>query len=177
MPIFADISHFNNVADYLPLLNACIIIDMIVIILCKYGYINSRVLEEWYYKFNISATICDILIIFIGIIIARFIYPFIFSKFNIWKFAGLAVFVQIIHDFLFYFMFQQIEYGKNEMIDVFKKYADEVGGLAIISDSLMIFGSCLLGSLFANYSLNINIIILTLAIYLIPYLVYSFYKN
>ena len=77
-------------------------------------------LVEWYKKYNLSAVIADVLIIVIGIIIARFVYPYVFGEsFSLIKFIGLAVLIQITHDILFYYMFKLVPRGKNMMLDTF----------------------------------------------------------
>ena len=57
------------------------------------------------------------------------------------------------------------------MLDFFKQYAGEVGAGAILGDSFMIIIACLLSSYFATYSVNGNIILLIVSIYLFPYLI------
>ena len=52
--MFKNISNFNNVNDYLPILNAVLITDMVVILLLIFGFIKSKVLVEWYKKYNLS---------------------------------------------------------------------------------------------------------------------------
>ena len=100
--IFKDISKFDNVNDYLPILNGCLSADLLIVFLAFHGFFKSVYLKKWYKKFNLSASIADVLILFIGIIISRFIYHFLFSEFNIWKFTFLAVSIQIIHDIILY---------------------------------------------------------------------------
>ena len=107
----------------------------------------------------------------IGIIIARYLYKYFFGAFNIWKFTGLAVMIQIIHDILFYLFFKTVPSGYNSMLDFFKDYANEVGINAILGDSFMMILACLLSSHFATYSLNGNIIILIISLYFIPYMI------
>lgn len=174
--MFVDISKSENTNDYLPILNGCLLTDIIVIILLIIGTIDSQVLKEWYKMYELSAVICDVLIIFIGIIISRFLYPLFFKTFSLWKFLVLAVIVQIIHDLLFYKLFSNMKFGQNKMMDTFKKYATEVSYKAILSDSAMMISSVLIGSFLAssNIGLNTNIIILILAVYLVPYLIYTF---
>ena len=169
--MFKNISFFNNVNDYLPILNGCINADLIIILLAFHNIFNSNYLKKWYKKYQISAVIADVLILVIGIIIARFFYKFIFDKFELWKFTVLAVFIQIIHDLLFYQLFKSIPYGYNEMLDFFKEYAKEVGTGAIIGDSFMMIMACVLSSHYATYSLNTNIILLVVSVYFIPYLI------
>jgi len=168
--MFKSISDFNNTADYLSILNGALITDLCVIFLLIFGFIKSKVLIEWYRKYNLSAVIADVLIIVIGIIMARFAYPYVFGeKFSLIKFIGLAVVIQILHDILFYYMFKLVPRGKNMMLDTFKDYANEVGFKAVVSDSLMIISTCLLSSYFVSLNLNSNIIILILSVYILPY--------
>jgi uncharacterized protein YacL len=169
--MFKNISFFNNVNDYLPILNGCINADLIIILLAFHNIFNSNYLKKWYKKYQLSAVIADVLILVIGIIIARFFYKFIFDKFELWKFTVLAVFIQIIHDLLFYQLFKTIPYGYNEMLDFFKEYTKEVGIGAIIGDSIMMIMACVLSSHYATYSLNTNIILLVVSVYFIPYLI------
>ena len=172
--MFKSISNFDNTSDYLSILNGVLITDLCVIFLLIFGFIKSKVLLEWYSKYNLSAVIADVLIIIIGIIMARFAYPYVFGeKFSLIKFIGLAVSIQIAHDFLFYFMFKMIPRGKNMMLDTFKDYANEVGFMAVLSDSLMMIVACLLSSYFVSLNLNTNIIILILSIYILPYAIYN----
>ena len=162
--IFKDISNFNNVNDYLPILNGCINADLLIIFLVYHGVFNSFYLKKWYKKYQLSAVLADVLILFIGIILARFLYKYIFSTFSIWKFTFLAVCIQILHDILFYFFFTLIPKGHNSMIDFFKEYAKD-------GDSFMMILSCLISSNFATFTLNSNIICLVFSLYFFPYMI------
>jgi uncharacterized protein YacL len=169
--IFKDISNFNNVNDYLPILNGCINADLIIIFLVYHGVFSSFYLKKWYKKYQLSAVLADVLILFIGIILTRFLYKYIFSTFSIWKFTFLAVCIQILHDILFYFFFTSIPKGNNLMIDFFKEYSKEVGVSAIAGDSFMMILSCLISSNFATFNLNTNIICLVISLYFFPYMI------
>jgi len=169
--IFKDISNFNNVNDYLPILNGCINADLIIIFLVYNSVFTSSYLKKWYKKYQLSAVLADVLILFIGIILTRFLYKYIFSTFSIWKFTFLAVCIQILHDILFYYFFTSIPKGNNLMIDFFKEYSKEVGVSAIMGDSFMMILSCLISSNFATFNLNTNIICLVISLYFFPYMI------
>ena len=169
--MFKDISNFTNVNDYLPILNGSLNADLIIIFLLYHGIFKSKLLGKWYKKYQLSAVIADVLILVIGIILARFFYKYLFASFSIWKFTGLAVVIQIIHDILFYLFFKSVPSGYNAMLDFFKEYAREVGIGAILGDSFMMIIACLLSSYFATYSLNGNLIILIVSLYFIPYMI------
>ncbi len=174
--MFGDISKFNNTGDYLSILNGCLLADIIIIFICFY-FLNSTQIKIWYSKFGLSAVIADVLILVIGIIIARALYSKIFGdQFNIFKFVLLVLVIQIIHDFAFYFgVIKTLPRGVNDMIDVFKDYAQEVSVGAVIGDSILMVLSVFFASLFANNNNNINIIILIILMYILPYGVHAKY--
>ena len=171
--IFKNISDFNNTSDYISIFNGVLLTDIIVISLLIGGIIKSKVLNVWYRKLNLSAVIADILIIFIGIILARFFYPYFFKQYSLFKFIGLAICIQVIHDILFYKLSISIPRGKSQIMDIFKDYGKEVSYKAILSDSAMMISSILIASFLKDQSVNINIIIMIVLVYLVPYLIYS----
>ena len=168
-----NVSNFNDVNDYLYILNGVIITDLVIIALCLGGAIPSKVLRQWYKDYTLSAVIADVLIIVIGIIIARFLYSIIFSKYSLFKFLLLVVLIQITHDLLFYYFVTSVPRGWSRILDTFKNYGKESGFKAILSDSLMMISSVLIACYLKSLSLNTNIIILISVIYLIPYLIFS----
>lgn len=171
--MFKNIAHFENTADYLPILNSVLITDLLVILMLNTNLIQSRVLKEWYKKYTISAVICDILIIFIGIILARYFYASFFNTYALPKFIMLAVGIQITHDLLFYFLFKNVPRGFNQMLDTFKDYAKEVSYKAVLADSGMMICAALLSAYLIGKSLNTNLILLIVLIYLTPYFIYN----
>lgn len=169
--ILKEISNFNNVNDYLPILNGCINADLIVIFLVYHGIIKSVFLKKWYSKFKLSAIIVDVLLFFIIIITTRFFYTYLFNIYSIFYFIGLAIVIQIIHDVLFYNMFKNTPVGYNNMLDFFKGYSNEMGLKAIFTNMGVITLACLFSEHFNTYSLNMNIILLIVSCYFFPYVI------
>ena len=172
--MFKPIHDFNNLSNYLHILNGSIAADLIILFILYYTpYFNSKYLKQWYEKYRLSAVIADVLILVIGMIITRYIFKKLKWNWNLNKFLITILIVQIIHDYLFYLFFKSVPLGKNKMLDVFKKYASEVGVNAILGDSFMIIISVLLASFYAGLSINTNIILLTFLTYLVPYFIFS----
>ena len=168
--MFSDISKFEKTGDYLSILVAAIFVDLFFVVLLFHGYISSTNLKKWYTKYQWSAFIADVLSIFLGIVLTRFFYYFIFSSFVLWKFAGLAVVIQIVHDLIFYSIFSNTPHGYNAMLDFFKEYAREMGTAAIRGDSIIMILTAILSSVLVGQSINTNIILLVFGLYLTPYL-------
>jgi hypothetical protein len=171
--MFKNIANFNNTSDYLPLFNGVLITDLFVILLSNMKIIQSSVLIKWYADYNLSAVIADVLIIFIGLIIVRAIYYYIFTEFSILKFVALALVVQFIHDMLFYAFFSGVPRGMNRMLDTFKDYAKEVGFKAVLADGGMMAMASLIASYLAGKNLNTNLIVVISSLYLLPYILYN----
>ena len=171
MTIFKNISVFSNTQDLLPILNGALLVELIVLFL-SLSQKNQGSLVKWYKDYRLSAVIADVLVVVLGILVTRFIYPFVFSTFSIWKFIGLLLVVQIIHDTLFYKLFTSIPRGKNIMLDLFKDYAKTAGITAILGDSLIVIFSALFASILGGVSLNYNLCILCFTLYLLPYFLY-----
>jgi hypothetical protein len=172
--MFKDISQFNNIDDYLPILTAILIVDMIVMILSISNIIQSNYIKIWYQKFFLSAVLADVLVLFIVVIFARAIYYYIFDTFSIINFIIVMLALQITHDILFYIMISIIPRGANKMIDVFQDYAKELSYGAIIGDSIMVIAIGLIASYLANFEANTNIIILVVFLYLLQFILYNF---
>jgi hypothetical protein len=168
-----NLTSASNIADYLPLLNGAIITDLIVIGRVIFGLIKSKSLIDWYNLYGLSGVLADVLSIMIGIIIAAFIYPFIFKKYSLLNFIIIAVIVQVCHDLLFATFFRSVPRSKSRILDTFKDYANEVGFKILIADALMIITTILLATLFTKLSTNVNIIILIVSLYMVPYFLYS----
>ena len=171
--MFKDISQFNNTEDYLPIITAILIVDFIIITLTFTNILSSTFLKKWYQTFLLSAVLADILIILIGFIITRAVYPYIFDEFTILQFLIVMLMVVLIHDILFYLLIITIPKGVNKMIDMFKDYADEVSYFAILGDSAMIIAAVLIAGYIAHFEENTNIIIFVVFAYLLQYIIYN----
>ena len=171
--MFKNISNFYNVNDYLYILNAAIIVDLIVIYLLHINYIKSISLKKWYRLFGLSAFIADVFSIMIGIILARLFYKMIFKHFHLILFIIIAVIIQLLHDLSFYQLFSSVKKGTNQMLDVFKEYAKEMSFKILIADAEMIISTCIIASLLANVSININIFLFIILFYISQYFIYN----
>ena len=103
--MFADISKFQNTDNYLPILVAIVLVELFVISYTLSPFATTKNLKLWYKKYQYNAFIADVLSVFIGIIIARAVYPYIFQEWKLWKFLIVLVIIQICHDILFYSFF------------------------------------------------------------------------
>jgi len=169
-----DISQFNNIEDYLPIITAILIVEIITIILSFTHITESKFLRIWYKKYLLSAVLADVSLIFLGFVITRGLYYYVFDEFLIINFILLMVAIQIIHDTLFYLMITSIPKGANRIIYILKDYADEISDWAILGDSMMMISSALIAGYIANFDVNTNIIIFAFLVYILQFIIYTY---
>ena len=90
-------------------------------------------------------------------------------------FLILVLLVQILHDFLFYFLvIKPYPKFKNTVIDEFKEYAKHYQSQAVLADSMIyLFTTPLLYFIISKQSQNINIFISLVCIYLMGYFIHQ----
>jgi hypothetical protein len=168
-----NISNFNNIQDYFPIVSGAILTDLIVIFLLNIGVLKSKTLQGYYLDYGFSAVIADVLIIVIGVIIARFLYFYIFQTYSLLKFVLFAIGIQLVHDILFYYFFRSFPKGASRIMDTFQNYANENGYMILLADALMMVSTILFATAFSSLNLNSNIIIFIVSMYLVPYILHS----
>jgi len=122
---------------WVALLAATAWVDFAVIVLSKFIPLTSA-LRTWYVDFGIAAIGTDILIIVLGIALAKFLAPNASGL----ALIGIAVAIQLLHDILFYVgVIQMVPAGQNRMVDLFKRYAAEGSWKILVADAAMVAAS------------------------------------
>jgi hypothetical protein len=167
-------THFLNKSEYLPILTANIIADLVVIFM-NFNRIafNNKELTGWYKKYRLSAMIADILIGVIYMLIARYMIYIFKLDIGLTGYAALAVAVQMILDFVFYLFFSIVPKGANNMLDYFKEYAKSAQLGAIFGDSVLVIIAVILSAIFNARGFDYNIVMLILSVYLTPFIIYT----
>ena len=125
--------------------------------------------------------ILDILSFLGGFYIAKFIYEYLVEQkyintdYELYKYLGLVLMIQITHDFSFYlFAIKPFPKNKNRVMDEFKSYAESAKSNAVIGDSIMyLIGTPLLYLYIQKNNINTNTFISIVCFYLIGYLIYQ----
>ena len=160
---------------------ACIV-EMIFLFLFRFtrSPLSGRAINQWYTNLRWSAVILDILSLLIGFYIAKFIYEYLVAKgylttkYELGKFLGIVLMVQIIHDFSFYaFVIQPTPMGQSLVLDEFKRYAKAIGTGAVIGDSILYLVATPLLFYLATLRQDINVFSSLVSLYLIGYFVYQ----
>jgi hypothetical protein len=171
-----DISDSKNNKDLFYILIAILLVDIIGIFLFRYFPKQfGKSINEWYTVFGIFAIMSDILVIFIGFMIARYIYTIMNWNFNPILFIATILVVQIIHDMIFAtLVIPSVPTGSNIMVDYFKKYIKSNGIAALIADSVMVIAIAIIAMIFKKYcSDSLMYFILAFVLYSMCFIIYK----
>jgi len=151
------------------LVTAVLTVDFVTIVLSKFFNLGKS-LDEWYKRFGIVAVLSDCLIILIGIQLAILLDP----KAGFFVILLMAVCIQVVHDILFYLLIiQPIPQGHNEIIDLFKKYANENSWKIIVADSLMVISTVSLAQFLKFVPVHNVTFLGLLSLYALTYIIYT----
>ena len=172
---WADISEYEEIKDWVYIFIGIIIAEFILLVLVRYfPEFFGKQLNVWYNRFKLSAVLADVLVLALAIGISRYVYTeFIYPKYD-WNplyFTGTTLFVQILHDLLFYIgVIQQVPKGSNAMIDVLKEYASGASTRAVIGDSVLMISSVGIAMIAKGMDLHAAVFLGILGLYGIPYI-------
>jgi hypothetical protein len=173
------ITNYANNTDYLYLFVGAVIIDVIVIFLTKYPgpspVFKVKALDDWYNRFGATAAAADILSAMIGIAAARYIFTTSgFNPNNLAMFALTIVLFQLFHDALFYLaVIVPLPRGHNQMIDIFKDYAEENGGKILVADALILLGTLFFAMVLKSLPTHFTFFTGILSLYTLCFILYT----
>jgi len=132
-----NIAEFKDLTHIPYFLAGILLVDVVALFLTRYypEKVGGESLNDWYDNFGLEGVIADVLVIFLGFLIAQYVYSAYIAPTYGWNpmiFVALLVGVQLIHDVSFYQgVIKQIPVGMNNMMDTYKKYAAENGALIL----------------------------------------------
>jgi len=177
----ANLANYRANEDWWFILPAILFVDVFIIFLCRfYPQVFGKSINDWYDKFGLAAVLSDVMIIAIGIAIARYVYSIFFMEsegWSIYYFVALAVIIQIIHDIIFaYGVVDKIPQGHNDMIDVFKTYI-KGGPKILLVDAVMIAGSIGIAAAMKNQDSHYTVSGFLVTAYALSYILFTNVKS
>lgn len=161
----------NPTADWPLLIIAILLLDVIILFVCRYYLPPPHPLNIWYDKYGILSVAADVTSIAIGFAGARYLFNTFFSFSGLIGFLLILVGFQALHDIFFYlFVILPIPRGVNGLMDIFKDYARVSGALIIPGDSGLMLGSAALFVLLSQLPIQGQIFAALMTVYTLPYI-------
>jgi len=173
-----DIGDYKSADDIIPIGSATVVAINAATMLTKLGVIGGQSLNAYFNTFGLEGILANVSLIVIMFQVARWLYTTFYAKTHPWSpfvFVCVLIFVQLIHDLLFYYgAINLIPSGNNEMIDALKKYSKEHGPRALAAHSAFLIFVGAIAMFFKERSIIFTVITVTLMMYLLPYIITTF---
>lgn len=152
--------------NILSLTVSAIIVDTLIGYYLLLSNRGGKYIKEWYNKFRIGAYFIDILSIVIGTYLATLLSSQLYIQ------IILVIVIGLIHDLSFGFFLNKTN-TTSSVLNIFKKYAKELGTTILIVDSAMLVSTLVLSN-YLNFSVEHIVFLGIVTMYLGLLMVYSF---
>jgi hypothetical protein len=160
--------------EHLPyFLGAAILVNVLSIALARGYQVGGKTLNDWYDSFGYEAITVDLAGLLLLFITGQAIYTQYVTPVYGWNplyFVIILVILQVLYDLaLYYGVINTVPKGQNEIIDLFKRYAEENGTTALARDALLMIGSVLCAFGLLSVPTEAATFLSLIAVYALPY--------
>jgi hypothetical protein len=168
-----DIGDHTHVEEIFPIGVATLFVINIVITLARMGVAGGKSLNAYFDNFGLEGILTNTSLVVLLFQVARFAYTsFYTTGGRPWSplvFVCVLVVVQILHDLMFYYgVVKQLSFGKNEMVDVLKKYSEENSSRALAGHAAFMIAVAIAAMLFKDKSLLFLVTMSVVSLYILP---------
>jgi hypothetical protein len=172
-----DIGDYKDLSDLGSIASASLVGINLALVGGRVGGLGGFSLNTYFDTFGIEGYLANIALIILLFQFARWGYSSFYNVGGIkaWSpfvFICFLVGAQLIHDMIFYYgAINMLPAGKNEMIDILKRYARENGARALGGHSLFLVIVGVLAMLLKESTLIMSFMITLAAVYLMPFII------
>lgn len=178
----SDIGDYKKTEDLFPIANAALFTIFLSIVAARLGNLGGTYLNTYFDVFGLEGVLSNIMLVVILVQIARYIYTSAYGSYGkTWSpfiFICIIMSVQLVHDLVFYFgMLNSLPDGKNDMLDIIKKYARDNSRNALGGHVILLGLTALVAMIMKNMSDLYLLLIPALVLYLLPYVLSIAFKK
>lgn len=171
-----DISDYTDVYGFRPIISGSLVAMNIAIALSKLDVLQSVTFNSYFDTFGLEGILANMSLTIILMQISRWIYTKIYSfggrPWSPLVFLAIVAGVQTFHDIIFFYgIINQLNPGKNDMIDALKEYAKENGSRAVGGHAIFLMVCALFAMLMKDISMLNSFLIVSLTFYLLPFII------
>lgn len=168
-----DIGDYTHVEEILPIGVATLVMINLMITLTRMGVAGGKSLNAYFDNFGLEGVLTNASLVALLFQLARFGYTsFYTTGGRPWSplvFVCVLVVVQMLHDLIFYYgVVNQVPAGKNDMVDILKRYSQENGSRALAGHAAFIIAVAILAMLFKDKSLLFLVTMGVASLYILP---------
>lgn len=172
-----DISNYREIDDIPPILSASLVGMSLALIGGRLGNLGGFSLNAYFDAFGLEGFLANSSLIVLLFQITRWVYTSFYNadgsrQWSPIVFVSILLFLQLLHDIIFYYgLIQQLPSGKNEMIDMLKRYAAENGARAVGGHSFFLAVIALIAMFLKESTPIFGFLVVSVTLYLLPFVI------
>jgi hypothetical protein len=174
MFILGDIGDYKNVEDIVAIAAASLIGTDLGVLLSRTVGLGGFSLNSYFDSFGLEGVLANMSFMLILFQATRWIYTTFYAVGRPWSpfvFICMLIAGQVIHDLIFYHgVLQSVPAGKNEILDVLKRYAAENGSRAVTAHVGFLIVVGVIAMFLKESSAIFTIVLVSLGLYGLPFL-------
>ena len=165
---------YYDVKTIFPIFLGALTIELIFLAMIRYFPVYfGKPVSQWWTTYGLSAILCDVAIMVLGVLLARYVYTKMGYEWSLTKFLVILVGIQLIHDFLLYVLvINPLPEGHNAIFDLFKKYSVS-GWKILLADAIMIIFTALFALYYTTFKDVNQYMTLFFIVYVLPYFLHK----
>jgi len=176
--ILGDIGSHTQTDNVWPILYACLICLNAIIGLSRFAGLGGYSLNAFFDLFGLEGVISITSHTVMLLLITQWAYTTFYMvgdrRWSPFVFICFALVLQTLHDLFWNFvLLSNVPSGKNDMIDIVKKYAQENGSRAFIGHSVLLIFVCVIAMFLKETSQLFTVIVVAVGAGLLPFMLSS----
>jgi hypothetical protein len=176
--ILGDIGEYSKTEDVWPIVFSSLICLDAVIGLSRFAGLGGITLNAFFDIFGLEAVLTVLSKMTILLLVTRWAYTTFYMvgdrRWSPFVFICFALLLQTLHDlFMNFVVLSNMPNGKNDMVDLLKKYAQENGSRAFVGHSVFLIFVCVIAMFLKETTTLFTVIVVAFAIWLLPLMLSS----
>lgn len=178
----SDIGDYRNIDDIYTILNSSLFTLTLSLLATRIGNLGGFSLNAYFDIFGIEGVLSTVMLMALIFQIARYFYTVLYAKadksWSPFVFICALVGIQIIHDVAFYYgVINNLPSGKNEMIDILKRYSKENSAPVIGGHAAILVITALVAMITNDMDMVSKFVLLGIVLYSLPYILSIVHKK
>jgi hypothetical protein len=171
-----DIGNYTDLSDLYPIASASLVGINFGVLFARLGGIGGLSLNTYFDTFGLEGVLANVSLLVIIFQVTRWAYTSFYTSggrpWSPFVFVCVLILVQLLHDLIFYFgALQSMPSGKNDMIDVLKRYAAENGSRAMGGHAAFLIFVAVIAMFLKETTFMFSTLVLVVAFYMLPFII------
>ena len=173
--VLGDLGDYKNVDDMAPIASGALVGLNLVAALARFGGIGGISLNTYFDSFGLEGILLNVSYVTLLFQVARWAYTCFYSsgdrEWSPFVFVCIVMGMQFVNDLIFYYgPLSIVPNGKNDMIDILKRYVAENGSRVLAGHALFLIFVAVIAMFIKESSTLFTYLVIAISLYTLPLL-------